>query len=276
MQILDRVLTLLIRMPGGQSLWQKVPLGSVSTRVRYGIWNRPHYAYGVYAAANLAKQLGKPGVTVIEFGVAGGSGLIALQELAKTMSAELDLPIWVVGFDTGQGMPDPIDFRDLPHVWNTGFYSMDVDRLRAQLSGTQLLLGDVGDTVSEFLSNSIRFPIGFIAFDLDYYSSTTKAFRVFEGLPETRLPRVYCYFDDITWPERACHNEYTGELGAIRDFNARSYEKKICPIHLFRNTRPQPETWNDQFYVLHDFSHPSYCTNITPSGDRFRQKPVMS
>ena len=32
--------------------------------------------------------------------------------------------------------------------------------------------------------------------------------------PATRLPRVYCYFDDIAGPEIACMNEYMGELEA--------------------------------------------------------------
>ncbi len=40
-----------------------------------------------------------------------------------------------------------------------------------------------------------------LAFDLDYYSSTKTALQLFEGGPESRLPRVYCYFDDIMWPE---------------------------------------------------------------------------
>jgi hypothetical protein len=60
------------------------------------------------------------------------------------------------------------------------------------------------------------YPVGFVAFDLDYYSSTTVAFRVFE---KEHLPRVHCYFDDTIWPESAYHNEYIGELCAIREFN---------------------------------------------------------
>jgi hypothetical protein len=98
------------------------------------------------------------------------------------------------------------------------------------------------------------------------------AFRLFES-PEGKchLPRVYCYFDDTIWPERACHNEFTGELLAIREFNGAGDNKKICPLHLLRHMRIHPAQWNDEMYVMHDFKHPLYCRNVTPSGDRYRQ-----
>lgn len=262
--------------PGVQELWKKIPLGGVDTRVRFGIWERPHYAYGVYSAAQLAKHLRSPGVTVIEFGVAGGNGLLALERCSREVSAAMSLPISVVGFDTGRGMPEPGDFRDLPHVWAKGFYAMDVGALRARFRQAQLIIGNVANTAPQFLAGGIEFPIGFIAFDLDYYSSTIQAFVVFDGPPETRLPRVFCYFDDIMWPEYACHNEHVGELAAIREFNSKSDSKQICPLHLLRNMRPHPEPWNDQFYVFHDFVHPNYCTNITAGGSRFQQKPLAS
>ncbi len=37
-----------------------------------GLVDRPFYAHGVERAASLARKLGYPGVTVIEFGVAAG------------------------------------------------------------------------------------------------------------------------------------------------------------------------------------------------------------
>ena len=50
----------LTRIPGVRGLWAKYPVGSVSDRVRFGIWKRPHYAYGVNFAVSLAKSLGLP------------------------------------------------------------------------------------------------------------------------------------------------------------------------------------------------------------------------
>jgi hypothetical protein len=57
-------------------------VGSIDTRVRYGIASQPHYADGVFASATLAKKLGLEGISVIELGIAGGRGLIALDNIA--------------------------------------------------------------------------------------------------------------------------------------------------------------------------------------------------
>ena len=274
--MISQVLTRLIQMPGARALWRRYPSIWVPTRVRYGIWSRPHYAYGVFAAAKLARRLGYSGMSAVEFGVAGGNGLLALEEIAKAVGQHFEISIDVWGFDTGQGMPEPLDFRDLPHVWGKGFYRMDVAALQARLTSAKLFLGDVAETVPKFLGNDAKLPLGFVAFDLDYYSSTAQALTIFDGAATTRLPRVFCYFDDIIWPETACHNEHVGELCAIRDFNSRRQDVKLAPPHLLRHTRPYPEPWNDQFYVLHDFQHPHYCVNITPQGNLFQQKPLRT
>jgi hypothetical protein len=236
----------------------------------FAIWRRPYYAYGVYNAANLAKQLGFQEVTVIEFGVAGGNGLLEMERLAAIMGPRFDVQVNVIGFDNGTGLPAPTDYRDLPHIWEEGSFSMDEAALREKLEVAKLILGDVSETVPRFLRQEHPSPIGFIAFDLDYYSSTKAAFQIFEGREETRLPRVFCYFDDIIFPERACHNEYTGELCAIREFNVCHESKKICPMPRLVCAREHAEPWNDQIYVFHDFYHPLYTVNVTPAGASHR------
>jgi hypothetical protein len=169
-------------------------------------------------------------------------------------------------------MPQAQDYRDLPHVWSKGFYAMDQELLRTHLRpSTRLLLGDVNVTLPELLVRQDTPPLGFVAFDMDYYSSTRDALIMFEHPPATRLPRVYCYFDDIVWPETACHNEYIGELCAIREFNQAHTDMKLCPINMLRHMRVHQERWNEQMYVLHDFRHPSYCVNLTPSGERYTE-----
>jgi len=248
-------------------------VGSLETRVFLGVGAKPMYQFGVYSAASLAKALGLPGISVIEFGVAGGRGLLAMEKTAEEVERHFGVAIDVFGFDSGGGMPAPTDYRDLPYVWEQGFYLMDVERLRARLKRAYLILGDVGETVSAFLPN-LKYPIGFVAFDLDYYSSTKKAFGIWEGMPGTRLPRVMCYFDDIIWPWRALHNEYVGELCAIREYNLEHSDRKLCPIHLLRHTLPHPSAWYDQMYALHDFHHPLYCVNITPPDPTSTQMPL--
>ena len=271
---MERILRRLTRLPGVRSLWTRFPVGSVDTRVRYGIWSRPHYAYGVYSAAQLAKKLALPGISVIEFGVAGGRGLLALEEIARAVSSDTGVEVATFGFDAASGMPEPADYRDLPHVWAKGFYRMDEAKLRQKLSGAELVIGDVGETIPSWLQTPDRLPLGFIAFDLDYYSSTMKAFRILECPAALRLPRVYCYFDDIIWPERACHNEFIGELRAIGDFNRAHETAKLCPIHMLRYMRPEIAAWHEQMYVMHDFDHPLYCRNITPEGEEYTQHPL--
>ena len=206
--------------------------------------------------------------------VAGGRGLLALESIATEVSRALGVKIAVYGFDSGSGMPAPMDYRDLPYGWGEGFYQMDQAALKASLKYATLILGDVASTVPAFLETPDLAPIGFVAFDLDYYSSTKVALQLFEDEPESRLPRVYCYFDDIRWPEIACHNEYVGELCAIREFNCEHTYMKISPIHMFSHTRPHPAPWNEQMYVLHDFQHLLYCVNITPKDASHTQLPI--
>jgi hypothetical protein len=271
MSVVDRLLGRVTRLPGVRPLLVRYPLGSIPTRVRHDLWTRPHYAYGIYSAADLAKRLDLPAISIIEFGVAGGRGLLAMEEIARKVAAYTGVRISTFGFDSGQGMPAPQDYRDLPHVWDTGFYSMDESALRKQLRDAELILGKLDTTIPQFLSGSVS-PIGFISFDLDYYSSTMQAFQVFKCEPAHRLPRIYCYFDEIFDPEICCHNEYIGELAAIKDFNAASSQnQKLCPLNLLRNTRANPAAWNDQIYVMHDFAHPLYCK---PLHSQARELPL--
>jgi hypothetical protein len=225
----------------------------------------------VYWSADLARRLKIPKITVIEFGVAGGNGLLALEELAEVMGQHHGVEIRVAGFDMGSGLPPAKDYRDIAHVWGQGFFEMDEAALRKRLKpSTTLLLGDVGDTVQQFLKEEFP-PIGFISFDMDYYSSTKKAFAIFRSGPETKLPRVYCHFDDMVAPEIACHNEYVGEMLAIREFNEEHDLRKICKLAYLPWSRQHPAIWHEQAFVFHDFEHPLYTANITPSGDFHQQ-----
>ena len=242
----DRILSVLVSIPSVRGLWARHPFGSVRTRVRYDVSDRPHYGYGIYSAADLARRLKIPAISVIEFGVAGGTGLIAMEKIAREIAQFSGIRISCYGFDSGRGMPCPQDYRDLPYIWGKGFFQMDETALRKRLRDATLIVGPVDATIPEFLKQSPP-PLGFIAFDLDYYSSTIQAFHVFDGDTNLRLPRVYCYFDDISYPLMACNNEYIGELAAIKDFNAASSTRKLCPQNLLRNMRVHPAPWNDQF-----------------------------
>jgi hypothetical protein len=211
---------------------------------------------------------------VIEFGVAGGRGLVALEKISTEIEQVTGVQIDVVGFDTGQGMPAPLDYRDLPHIWNQGFYLMDQKKLRTQLRKAQLVLGDVAHTTIAWLTTAPRAPIGFVAFDLDYYSSTKDAFKIFSRDHEQYLPRVHCYFDDIASNDLGCMSEHVGELLAIREFNADHSARKIAKIEQLRLNRTRWETWQERMYAFHDFMHPDYTKLVAPDTAKHRQRPL--
>ncbi len=137
---------------------------------------RNHYAYIVYYGALAAKSLGLDRIAVLEFGVAGGAGLVAMEDCASEIGAALSIRIDVHGFDGGAGMPPPADFRDAPHVWREFDFKMDVDALTRGLRTARLHLGYLDETIRAFAAEG-HAPIAAMAFDLDYYSATMQAFR---------------------------------------------------------------------------------------------------
>ncbi len=186
-----------------------------------------------------------------------------MERIAAEVAAHFGLQINVIGLDTGIGLPAPCDYRDLPHVWGAGYYEMDINKLRARLQHARIELGDVGTTIPQLLADPTLPPIGFVSFDLDYYSFTKRALALFEGAAGTRLPRVLCYFDDLFWPELAWHNPWVGVTLAISEFNEEHAMRKISPVAYLRNMRLRPEPWHDQIFAPHDFEHPLYNYNLS-------------
>lgn len=213
------------------------------------------YEYGFGQAVKLAGTLGEESFAAAELGVAAGHGLLLLEQLA----ARQDTRITVTGFDTGTGLPDSADYRDLPYVWHGGHFAMDEAALR-QRTSAELVLGDVGDTAPAWLARPGP-PLGFLASDLDYYSSTTRALTgLLTGPPERYLPRVFCYFDDTVGGEDEVHSEFTGVLLAIAEFNAACTDRKLAqPNGLRWKIGAPPVAWVEGIYVLHLFTHPRYC-----------------
>ena len=135
------------------------------------------------------------------------------------------------------------------------------------------LIGDVGVTVKNWLRDSIESPLGFIAFDLDYYSSTKAALALLDGPESTHLPRVHCYFDDLAAGDQSCMNRYVGEYLAIDEFNAAHRDRKICLIEQLRINRQSYEYWQERMYVFHNFSHAKY-TQVVVRGARHTEMPL--
>ena len=176
------------------------------------------------------------------------------------------------GFDSGSGLPAPDDFRDMPYAWEQGFYAMDQEKLRKRLQSAELVIGDVRDTVQRFGDRNPA-PIGFISFDLDYYSSTTAALHILDLPLANLLPRIFCYFDDVAGGPSYCYNEFTGELLAINEFNQSHADRKLAKIAGLRhNFRSLPTLWHEQMFVAHLFSHPHYNTPAHAGDQRLALK----
>lgn len=225
----------------------------IETRATWELSSRPAYLVGVLAAARQARRQGVEAISVIEFGVAGGSGLVALQEDAEAVERETGVAIRVFGFDMGRaGLPDARgDYRDHPDAWQPGDFPMDEEALRARLAPrTTLVLGNVASTVPTFFAEHDPPPIGFVSVDVDLYSSSRDALGIFL-LPDTRmLWHVPLYFDDI---EFVFNHRWAGELLAIDEFNEKSPRVKIDRWYGVKSGRPFPERdFLDKLYVAHD------------------------
>jgi len=240
------------------TLWtiQRRRLGTYDWRVDLGAVDRPAYAYCVREAARLASRLGIDRISVVEFGVAGGKGLLSLERHAAQLSESTGVTIDVYGFDTGRGLPPPSDYRDLPYHWQAGFFAMDEDALRGRLQRAELILGDIEETLGSFVERHRPAPVGAVMHDMDLYSSTTAGLRLFEVDEGHRLPRIFTYFDDIIGDEIALYNDFTGERLAIAEFNQSHPTMKISPAYHL-SWRGWAE-WHHQIYVLHDFAHSRY------------------
>ena len=219
---------------------------------------RPQYLWPLLHAAHAAQALELPAISALEFGVAGGNGLLELEQAAATATALSGVEVEITGFDSGTGMPASDDPRDAPWLIEPTYFAMDEAALRTRLRSAQLVLGDVAETVPRW-SASGHAPIGFAAFDLDYYTSTAQALRVLEGSPDRLLPRVLCYFDDLFGYG---FTDFTGAHAAIAEFNAAGQQRRLGKIHGLRFELPPEEFqrgWHEKLYVLHRFDHPRYA-----------------
>ena len=229
---------------------------------------RPWYTWGVLQGVHLAQAIGIHRVSVIEFGVAGGNGLVLLERIADKVGEIFGVSVDVYGFDTGSGLPKPLDYRDCPNLWSPGYFPMDTEKLQRRLQRAKLILGLVEDTVPEFIKSKPS-PVAFISFDLDYYSSTIQAFKLLEADQTLLLPRVHCYFDDIMG---FSYSDYNGERLAISEFNASHGSRKISPVYGLKYFLPAAHAqadWSEMFYMAHVFDHNLYGRN-----DGFVRRPI--
>lgn len=250
--------------------------GTFRAKVAFDLVLRQHNAYAILKCADLASRQGLDTVTIIEFGVGSGVGLMNMAEIAGKVTRTTGVGFRIYGFDTGTGMPKPVDYRDHPDLYQRGDFSMDREVLqRALPDNVELILGDAADTVTGFLEGiAPRAPIGYVAFDLDYYSSTRAALQVFNGEPEQYLPITLAYFDDI---HHEAHNRYCGELLAIEAFNSAEQYRKIETYRFLENNRIfKHANWIKHLFQLHVLDHPVRSGQAAIQAPKHLENPYLS
>jgi hypothetical protein len=193
--------------------WSKLPKAS--------------YAHCIWEATRLAESRGYTSISVIEFGVAAGRGLVLLELYAKEISRLIEgggIDIEVYGFDSGTGLPTPTDYRDVTQLWCAGDYKMDFERLRSRLRIAKLIMGDIRETAKTFFKEYNPAPIGAMLIDVDQYTPSVAILDMLLEDDKHFLPIVQMYFDDIFESL-----EFQGENLAIKEFNAKSKHCKISP-----------------------------------------------
>jgi hypothetical protein len=246
-----------LRVVVARKLIKQFSLFSYPERLDIGAVERPHYGHCIYEAAKLAARLGYPEMSVVEFGCGGGNGLLNAEMHIAEVEKLFPVRIQLYGFDNATGLPPAQDYRDFPHYFKPGQFRMDVDALRRKLVRARLVLGDVAETSKTFFQEFNPAPIGAVFHDLDFYSSTCGALRLFDGGTKHFLPRVFMYFDDIKGNNTWLASEHAGELLAINEFNKQHESKKIA-FNLGMPHNYWDHWWVDHIYIYHDFQHPDY------------------
>lgn len=215
-------------------------------------------SWGILQSAATAKRLGVSRISMIEFGVAGGNGLISMEYIIKKVEALVGIEIALFGFDTGTGLPAIEDYKDKPHVHEAGDFPMDVDKLQARLTKARLIIGDIKDTLAGFVKSKPD-PVAFIVFDVDMYSSTVSALQLLEASESVLMQRVFCFFDDYL----AC-GDFDGERLAVTEFNESHPMRKISPIHGRSHMVPERLSrracWH-KYQMAYIFDHSKYAVN---------------
>ncbi len=216
-----------------------------------------YYAWCLWQAASEAQRNGVSRFSALEFGVASGNGLVALQWHAHAISQIFGLDIELYGFDTGEGLPESSDPRDLPHYFGAASFKMNAkEALVSRLWKAKLVMGDIIDTAESFFRSTIP-PVGAMLVDVDLYSSTVPILNMLTGDAARFLPRVQMYFDDI-------HHDTAG-LGedlAIKKFNASQGTVRIVPEETYSNVVDTVNHAYNSFLhrvkTAHLFQHPHY------------------
>jgi hypothetical protein len=224
--------------------------GNFVKKIEYDLIPRCPYAFGVNLAFVEATKQRIKKILIIEFGVASGAGLFNLSHIASKLSKIYNIDYEFIGFDTGLGMPHPLDYKDHPEKYRAGdFPPLNLPKNKLPKK-TKIIYGEIKDTVNIIKNYHVEgVKIGFVAIDVDYYSSTIQCLESLTYDQSFYLSTTVLYFDDVYDID---HNEICGELLAINEFNQKYKARKICEMTQLKNIRIfKNATWLNQMYFLH-------------------------
>jgi hypothetical protein len=187
--------------------------------------------------------------------------------IVNIVGFDIAMGVWIVnivGFDNGIGLPSMQGYRDHPEIWSErDFENTNIEKLETRISGrAELIIGDIASSLPSFINKlSVECPISFVSIDVDTFSSSVDALKVFLADQDQLLSAIPIYFDDIIGREDRLsmlfRNSKSGQLGAINEFNALySNTRYIDKIHNLKSRFPMDkENWLDMLYCLHVFDH---------------------
>ncbi|MFC2117178.1 hypothetical protein ACFLSY_00870 [Bacteroidota bacterium] len=249
--------------------------GNIVKKIKYDLVPRMPYSFGLdlsyKTAISLKNKLIVNKLIFIEFGVASGAGLFNMADTAKKLSVYYNIETEIIGFDSMDGMPKPVDYRGHPEKYLDGdFIPIDIEKLKSRLPiNVKLYTNDLKKSIKEFQKTLSEGDfIAFISFDLDYWSSTVEAFEIFKLPCNYFLPKTILYFDDIQ--DIDDHN-HAGEFLAIKEYNHNNDLQKINKINNLRYQRIfKNQVWIEQMYWHIDFSNPFFSRDFHKDRKRVR------
>lgn len=241
--------------------------GNYINKINFDLVPRQPYALGALLAFKQASLEGCKKICLIEFGVASGAGLFNLSNICEKLNKIYNIDYEIVGFDSGCGLPHPIDYRDHPEKYSFGDFPPHKLDYTCLPKKTKVILGPIDLTVKSFIDTFCNQKIGFVSFDLDFYSSSISAMDIFLSSEEKYLSKIPLYFDDIS---NLDHNEYCGELLAIKEFNDnKDHLRKICIMRDLANKRIFKHAgYLNQMYYCHIF-------DSTNRNNVLRDQPII-
>ena len=230
--------------------------------IKYGTIPRPNYALGILMAAHQAKELGYKKISIIELGCWNFEVLIDIENYIHDIKKFIDIDFNVYGFELGTGhIKEETNPRNRLYELSGGDYTFKKKDNLKKLQFSELVLGDVKDTVPKFLEEGHldEAPLGFIIFDLGFYTSAKNALQLLNSDSKRYLPRSIIYSDNNYF---VLKNE--ADKAAFSEFNKEG-GKMISPIgELAEQLSVSWNKWiflGKRMYMLSDLKHEKYNIN---------------